>query len=151
MKNYFRHLFVIILLSQVICGRIHADDKELALKYLASSELSEINMGLKFAGYINTSEINERLVSMLDNDMEGYIDGDLIYVAPRKGALFFLQRRFLEYSEDSNRKPLTDEEAAAFKKWWALNKNNIIYHDNNTHSYSKSKIEAEQVVPPNGP
>ena len=152
MKTILTISFSLFMISQFFGGVICADEKKskfnekYVLAHLNSNKENGIARGLMHAWGLNTLKINEKLVLILDSDIESFSDGDNIKSHPWQSALTILTWRFPEYTNKPKDHSTTPEKVASFKKWWALNKHNIVYHDNNTHSYREKNNKPNKTL-----
>ena len=152
MKTILTISFSLFMISQFFGGVICADEKKskfnekYVLAHLNSNTERGLSRGLMHARAFNTFEINEKLVLILDSDIELFSNGDVIQSHPWQDALSILTWRFPEYTNNPKDRSVSAEKAASFKKWWALNKHNIIYHDDNTHSYRETNNKPNKTL-----
>jgi hypothetical protein len=94
-----------------------------------SSSFSGRFRGLVQAKNLDSSQINRKLVELLDSELPHTRKGDVVLAPPWYGALNILAKRFPEAGISAT---LTFKQvhAEAFKRWWIENEARIEYHDN---------------------
>jgi|GEM_PF-4683690 len=111
------------------------------------STLGDRLRGFRKAASVDSREINELLVQLLDSKADGGKLDDLLLLPSWHESLIILTERFPEAGITKRPIDYKHGDAVAFKNWWSKNQMRIKYHDNTQSLITNPAFDTNQPQP----
>lgn len=125
----FLHL---IHIESITFGQTYINTETVIRLLNDSSSASNRFDGFSEASLIDSAEVNNELVKLLDSKQDAELILDILVLTSWEHALILLAKRFPEAGVPKRPRIFDRSDAEIFKKWWSENQTRIEYQ-NNTH------------------